>query len=375
MEHTNIPLLGRLYRMMPALCLLALFPSCSSEEHGAAEAGLNAHPLQFYITLADYNGGSVTRGALLSSLDESIGMSAFSYSAAEEWNEGLRPEYFYNEEVFNNEDRWLTSGAYTPPAVGSKMRVFAYYPFVDTEDAEAYAASPLQLSGADVQGTPFLTYTVPDLVEQQTDLMAGCTSELVIAADNEAALPLTVSHLLSGVQLVAGAVPASEHGTITAVTLRGVWGKGTYTYDQGWELLRYDPETDYHDYSQPLNFIMDGTTGRIINDDEATFLMLPQQLPADAVLEVSYQCGGSTHTLTHSLNGKEWKQGRIARYIVNIESLQRMTLTEQIVDWDEGFTMVDGRSTSHAVVDNTANLNDWDGTDGDNNPLDQSLSN
>ena len=372
MEHT-IRFWRRCCYIVPLLCLSVSLPSCTNDGRGEAEAV--ACPLQFSVSLEDYNATGLTRGTPLSSLDESIGMFAYNYSAADSWDGSQYPSYFHNDEVINLGSRWITSMSYTPPAVGSKMRVFAYYPFVDTEDAEAYAASPLQLSGADVQGTPFLTYTVPDLVEQQTDLMAGCTSELVIAADNEAALPLTVSHLLSGVQLVAGAVPASEHGTITAVTLRGVWGKGTYTYDQGWELLRYDPETDYHDYSQPLNFIMDGTTGRIINDDEATFLMLPQQLPADAVLEVSYQCGGSTHTLTHSLNGKEWKQGRIARYIVNIESLQRMTLTEQIVDWDEGFTMVDGRSTSHAVVDNTANLNDWDGTDGDNNPLDQSLSN
>lgn len=371
MEH-SIHLWHRCRYIVPMLALLVALPSCTNDGQDATEAV--GKPLQFRISLEGYNGAGQTRGAPLSSLDESIGMFAFNYSDPDGWNEGLRPSYFYNDEVINLGDRWITSTSYTPPAKDSKMRVFAYYPFVDTEDEEAYAASPLQLSTATDQGTPFFYYTVPDAVEKQMDLMAGCTPEVVIGNDSEAALSLSVSHLLAGVQLVTGD-GVTERGTVTGITLRGVYGRGVYTYGEGWELLRYDNENDLWNYSQELSFVMDGTAGKVINDDEATFLMLPQVLTQDAVLEVKYLCGGTTHTLTHSLKDFEWKAGRIARYTINIESLTRMTVTEHITPWDEGFTMVDGRSTSHAVVDPTANMNNWDGKDDEDNDLDFGLEN
>lgn len=376
MEHT-IYLWRRCQQFVPMLCLLAVLPSCTNDD-GVDATEAAGKPLQFVISMEGYNGTGSTRGAPLSSLDESVGMSAYSYSAADVWNGSQRPEYFYNDEVINLGTRWITSTSYTPPAVGSKMRIFAYYPWVDHE-SEGYAESPLQLSLATDQGNPFFTYIVPDSVPLQKDLLAGWTDEFTIGDDNEAAVSLTVRHLLAGVQFVTGTV--TEQGTVTGIALRGVWGKGTYTFDtdpaegNGWLLQRYDNEVDYHDYSQKLSFVMNGTTGTVINDDEATFLMLPQVLPEDARLEVTYVCGGSTHTLRHSLYGLEWKQGHIARYTINIESLQRLTITETISNWGEGFTMVDGRSTSHAVIDNTAVMNDWDDKDGDDNPLETPLAN
>ena len=180
--------------------------------------------------------------------------------------------------------------------------------------------------GSIAAGTaPTLNYTVPATASSQPDLMVASTDPRAI--DEDSAVPLNFSHVLTGVRLVA------DTGiNLTAATLSGVYKSGTLNLlSKEWTL----------NTGVIGSFDFDFTS-----ETSSTLLMLPQWLPSGAKL--SYTVDGITREA--DLSGHEWKMGkrvvyRIVGFDYHIEVEQTGDLSAEISCYA---TSLDG-STSEAA--------------------------
>lgn len=103
-----------------------------------------------------------------------------------------------------------------------------------------------------------------------------------MAGDHNAMAPLTFRHTLTAVRFVVG--DDMQKGKVTEITLRNVYGRAVYGMDSGlWSAFGQKK-----DFSQKLDKKVDGQTGEEITPEAATFMMIPQQLPQNAEVEVVF---------------------------------------------------------------------------------------
>ena len=165
--------------------------------------------------------------------------------------------------------------------------------------------------------------------------MAACTDA------HSPAVNLEFRHILTAVKVVTAddMIP----GEITKVTLSGIPSTGTYiprpeARDDKWIVTpestkSYTVETgatvggktdgDYSDPDDDGNIVGNADSKEtdnkeLIGDtDDLTLLMIPQTLPDGAELEIVFKeaLTGEVYTLSASLEGKTWPQGKIVTYL------------------------------------------------------------
>ena len=75
-------------------------------------------------------------------------------------------------------------------------------------------------------------------------------------------------------------------------------------------------------FSQTLDKVTTGTADEALTSEAQTFMMLPQQLPEDAQIEVLFTDDTHTdHTLTADIKGSEWPMGKTVTYKISSSSL------------------------------------------------------
>lgn len=264
-----------------------------------------------------------TRAAAVTtaSMYPSFGVLTYMYPSTGTWTESLTPTFMYNVEV--TQASGYTTQFYWPGA-DKKVRFFAYSPYNHTGT---------ELSSQTTAGTPKLTYTVPGTVSAQKDLLVASSGEL--PGNKKQREPLTFKHALTAVKLkTAGMLP----GRITKVELRGVYGKAVYPIGN----------TAWQNHSTPKNFVQDlnkavaENTETMIVDNEATFMMIPQTVPAGAQLAVTYvdNLSGQSQVLTASIAGNSWPMGKVVTYKMSLTSLR----IEYEFSWDAPTTSFDEKT-------------------------------
>ena len=260
------------------------------------------------LYLHTLNAATVTRATPVTSMYDSFGVSAYQYT--DTWTgESETPNFFYDQTATRQTDGGgyaFESGTYYWPGAASHMRFFAYAP-VDN--------SNYQLSGETEKGAPTLTVTVPSDVADQEDLLVAASDEL--KGDNESAVSLNFSHALTAVRFVCGDLLS---GTVNSITISGVCDTGTYNiYTGEWTVS----DTSTADFSQTLGKSVDGTEGTSITTEAQTFMMIPQKLPADATLTVSFTDSKSNteHTLTANIGNTAWTKGQTVTYKISSSSI------------------------------------------------------
>lgn len=243
----------------------------------------------------------ITRGAPVttSSFHSSMGVSAYLYSGS--WTGTTEtPNYFYNVEVTSSSS-WTTN--YPWLGYGSRrMRFYAYAP---------YNASGMTLSAQTVAGPPTIGYTVPSDVTQQTDLV---TATADVPANNGSAVALQFGHALTAVKFSTGDDFIS--GTITDITLKNVYGKGNYTIGS----TSWSGQADKKDFTQTLSVGISQNSD--ITTGVKTFMMIPQTLPSDAQIVITYtdSLSNSNWTLTANIGGQTWEMGKTVIYKISTSS-------------------------------------------------------
>ena len=176
------------------------------------------------------------------------------------------------------------------------------------------------------------TYELPDAAVNQADLLLATTSEY--AGDYYLDVPLTFKHLCSAVNVKVGSIP---QGSIQSITFKNIYNKGTYTIASDAWSVNGNSKADYVvDFvGTSINYPITGaeTGNPQINDANATFMMIPQTLPDDAEMVVSFThtLSGKTEQLSCPLAGIEWAKGTTTNYLINISPYYELYFEEENV--------------------------------------------
>lgn len=245
----------------------------------------------------------VTRSAPIDSKDDFYD----SFHVVAYWKKGGVPvtEQFYMDADVSEQgsNLWTTDNTYYWPGSGHTLQ---FYALAQDDAGIRMPASP--------ESTHLSSYTVPQDVAKQRDILVATTEELF--GNYNEAVPLTFEHICTAIKFETGS--QMQPGSIRSVTLKGV--KKTGTYDMATYTWALTEATD--DFTQKLNHATTGTetAGSEVTSAAQTFMMLPQTLSDGATVEVVFVDGttGTERTLSASIAGMEWPQGTTVTYRISI---------------------------------------------------------
>ena len=305
--------------------------------------------LWIFSSVADINcdGGNVpqavTRASAVGSDDfySSFGVYGYVFSGRGSWDDNRSSAQLYMDgEAKSGSDSnvWDTEAKHYWPGSQYSLKFFAYAP---------YDAGTVNVA----DNRPKVDYSVPQEVRKQVDLLIADEVETASATEGtEASYSGTVSgdynktarlhfyHALTAVKIKA---VGDLTGTIRSVKLSGVIGSGVHEF--GTDTWNTDGSHTTTSFSQELNVELPGgvTDDQIVTDGESTFMMIPQKLGNDAMLEVTF---GDGTTLKGSLAGRDWPMGKMVTYRIsktNVEYVFEATQPEgfSFTGGSQGFTV------------------------------------
>lgn len=266
----------------------------------------------------------MTRGTQISETNKTD-METFALSAYTDVTG--TPDFMYNETVTLNKDegRWYPTGTYYWPGK-KQLSFYAWFPS---------AADGMTLTGNTDVGAPVITYTVPDDVKKQQDVMsAAAIGKDNPTADGFATTDLTFNHALTAVKFVAG--DDLPNCVVKSIKLDGVRYKGTYTLGtDAWTLT-----DDTQAFTLRLNKVVAGNGGAITEDGKGeTLFMMPQTLSDDAKIEVVLNDGTADFTVGASIGGTKWEMGKTYTYHISNNFVSLVTTNDKFVAFtDETLT-------------------------------------
>ena len=326
----------REYILLSAILLIA-FTSCDkSMNHTALVAGGDK------IDLSTLSGrGSETDIAAM----RDFGVYAY-YAADGAFSTVLTPKFMYNTRVTKNDGVW----EYTPvmywPKSGT-VSFFAYSPYADGGNTAIGLGSDITTTGY-----PRMTYTVPDDVKAQQDLLVSIPLIDQMKADVPAGgkLTLTFKHTLACVVFQAKMTAVCEFPVkVTSVTLGQLKNKATFTYDDTPGIFSWTATSDAVNKSYTLdidNRLLANTDISMTASDYLTIsladsrlLLLPQAIDADDEITVTVDyvlaAGIQSKTVTTPLGNLINNLEAGKRYSVNIlvSALSDIALTCSVEEW------------------------------------------
>lgn len=268
------------------------------------------------------NNAPMSRAALVTdgNMHESFGVTACIYTGTD------KAYYFFNEKNikpadYNASAIWTyeSGNIYYWPGTNHNMRFYAYSPY----ECEGLTKPQNITPGA----APTFSYTVPANAEDQTDILAYATLEM--AGDTKTSVPLAFDHICTAVQFMVG--KEMQPGSIKTITLKGVKNAGSYSFEGNSWTLGESTADFVHNVNKSVNASApDDTPKESITDDTDCFVMLPQTLPDGASVEIVFHdnTAGKDRTLTASIAGQEWPQGKRVKYNISISPDYKFELTD-----------------------------------------------
>lgn len=308
-------------------------------EEGSASRSTNAYYGEFVdnkVLRSDVSADTLAMGVYVANTDEGGSLSrgipltltnldSFGVYASKQATGKNIQSFFKNLKVSKNENGDFENDIpyYWP---GDKytigfMALAPYNPQGLTINQDANAALPVSLN-----------YTVPTDAVNQADILLAVTPDY--AGDYYKTVGLNFRHLCSAVNVKVGTIP---QGSIKAITFKNIPNKGTYTIaNDAWSVNNASKDNFSVDFvGTSTNYPTAGTeTGNPqINDASATFMMIPQTLPDDAEMIVSFThtISGETEELSCSLAGIEWAKSTVTNYLINISPYYELYIEEKNV--------------------------------------------
>ena len=249
-----------------------------------------------------------TRGALVTTTTAfeeqygSFGVLAWAYQG--EWSDTQTPNYINNAKATASGGTYGFNPPYFWPDETYNMAFFAYAPY--DEDGTIFSEK---------QGAPTLTYSVPTDIKKQKDLLAcwkKIEEDIEEDKDNKReTIVLNFSHLCTAVKFKVG---KGLENAITSISIKNVYGSGTYSVaNEKWT------PTGEANGTYTLNVNPENTPQETeLTTGENIFMMIPQILPEDAEIEVTFKENDQEQTLTASISDKkEWEKGHTVVYTIS----------------------------------------------------------
>ena len=287
------------------------------------EGEINGNPVYLSSEVTEGFPGdtpAITRGTQISDANN---MSAFGVTAFMG-----DQKYMDHEKLTKQGDAWKPQKNYF--WLGEKtLDFYAWYPYNSAEGTNGIPAG-MTLNEEDFSS---ISYTVPQEVSQQEDLMFAVNKNASEPADGKAT-SLDFKHSLAAVKFVVGNLPAGSK--VTSVALKSVKYKGDLAVTAGnngaAQLAWSNLANETRDFTQVTDKeVKENDTNPAITTADQTFFMMPQTLPDDAKVEVVVEKEpGTKVTLTGALQDataavgakNKWEAGNTYIYTINSFGIQ-----------------------------------------------------
>ena len=242
---------------------------------------------------------AMTRGAAVTQDDFYDKFHVLAYWKKDGTSTG---QFYMNTDVTDKGNNlWSSDRTYIWPGKAHTLTFYAWAP------ADAGITSPSSPESTTLE------YTVPTTVTDQKDVVVATTEE--IAGNANTTQPLAFRHICTAVKFKVG--DQMQAGTIKKITISGVHNSGAYDMaSDSWQL---GSNTTAFSIEQDIE-MTGNESGSMITDGENTFMMLPQELPAGAKVEIIFHDSqaGTDRTFSASIAGTQWPQGKTVTYKLSI---------------------------------------------------------
>ena len=283
-----------------------VYVQCSSEAYIGKHADCHA---ETGVDEKQTRGVSVTSDTFY----DQFGLFYYDYAKTENWADiaSSRTPTGYNLAV-KKSDGWHTDKYW--PGIDHRLTFIGYAPY-DADYKNASGTKYIQLA-SNIKGYPSLTYTVPDKVEDQQDLLVSVeTATQDMDGDYNKVIGMKFHHVLSAINFKIGSTMAP--GRIAKIEVRGVRNKGVYNFKtQTWSSI-----SGAANYTITPGYIINDQRGVVFTgvDDSKNDLMLvmPQTVPSGAKIIVTIEDGANyanSHEMELPIDGHEWQAGYTITY-------------------------------------------------------------
>ena len=253
---------------------------------------------------------AMTRGAAVTQDDFYDKFHVLAYWKKDGTSTG---QFYMNTDVTDKGNNlWSSDRTYIWPGKAHTLTFYAWAP------ADAGITSPSSPESTTLE------YTVPTTVTDQKDVVVATTEE--IAGNANTTQPLVFRHICTAVKFKVG--DQMQAGTIKKITISGVHNSGAYDMaSDSWQL---GSNTTAFSIEQDIE-MTGNESGSMITDGENTFMMLPQELPAGAKVEIIFHDSqaGTDRTFSASIGGMTWPQGKTVTYTLSITPEYKFEITEE----------------------------------------------
>lgn len=243
-----------------------------------------------------------TKAAPTANLTEKIGIFGYKYT-------GSAPTG--NADLANDVELSKESNEFWKPAMNlawpgaDKVQFFGYYP-------KGYSAVSVK---SVANGTPVLNFTVPANVADQKELLVAKTGEYSGDAEQIVAMPFR--HALTAIQFSAGD-DLKPGITIKKISVKGVASKGEVKLSD----VTWSNQNTNADYTiDNINFVSAVGGNKTITSGDKTLMLLPQTVPAGAIIEVVMNDEHGDHILKAAVNGQSWNAGDRITYRISSKAI------------------------------------------------------
>lgn len=253
---------------------------------------------------------AMTRGAAVTQDDFYDKFHVLAYWKKDGTSTG---QFYMNTDVTDKGNNlWSSDRTYIWPGKAHTLTFYAWAP------ADAGITSPSSPESTTLE------YTVPTTVTDQKDVVVATTEE--IAGNANTTQPLAFRHICTAVKFKVG--DQMQAGTIKKITISGVHNSGAYDMaSDSWQL---GSNTTAFSIEQDIE-MTGNESGSMITDGENTFMMLPQELPAGAKVEIIFHDSqaGTDRTFSASIGGMTWPQGKTVTYTLSITPEYEFKLSDE----------------------------------------------
>lgn len=241
---------------------------------------------------------------------DNFGLFIYEYNASSDWaSAASTATRAKDNEKMLKSNGWITDKYW--PGKQKKLTFFAYAPHID--NLSTY------LTVNATTGAPTLSYTVPDNVSDQKDLLVTKHSQdhptQDIEGDKNQVVNMAFYHALTAVQFKIGGTMAPCK--IKEIKVENVYNNGTYNFSDASWAGQSTPAT----YTISPNYEVSSNSGRnniFTNTSDMLMLLMPQTLPAEAKITITINDGGtSDRTLTLPINEQVWQAGHSVTYTLS----------------------------------------------------------
>lgn len=249
--------------------------------------------------------------------------------------------YLYNEKV--NVDGTMVNPVKWKKSESSKLKFFAVHPATD-------GSNPLVTTSSGTN--PVVNYAPNTDVKKQFDLLVANTNPFNYDDYVSQKIPIAFSHATTAVLFKVGNELTYKQ-KVTKIEIKNVIGDGTYDIAKNEWTVGTSKKTFELDLSA-APFSTATNAGSIMNGGDGTFFMVPQDIPDDAYVLITFE-SGKTVKANIGGTGKKWVAGTTKTYTIsNSKDLDDRTLTltinaaKNIFDYNE--TNVPFTVTSYSEV-------------------------